>query len=342
MADYDEEIIPTLDDVLHPGDINAAAVADLTAATDDDDDTILLVIKPESDAIEDSFDDNFDDDFDPHYSAQASETAIAVTDADHDAMHNATTADDARSVASATATTYVATAGNMADDDDFEDELDLLSAHSHADAAWLDELDDDAEPNATAIPPRSPSNTSPSNTSPSYYEVASRYSKPAPPTVTIEPTASDASCDDSSTKSDESDDLADIIVAERFQHNSVQSNAHAQYTNSHTTQPDIEAAPMRDFNVATWGRPVVNFDTQDEAMAAAEQTTTTDANTATVVASVSLTESARAAHEVAPHPPALNVHALVDEITKQLMPEIEWKIRTRLHEILEQRFPDEN
>ena len=36
------------------------------------------------------------------------------------------------------------------------------------------------------------------------------------------------------------------------------------------------------------------------------------------------------------------ISEIVDEITRQLLPEIEWKIRTRVRDILEQRLTDEN
>lgn len=36
----------------------------------------------------------------------------------------------------------------------------------------------------------------------------------------------------------------------------------------------------------------------------------------------------------------LEISQIVDDITRQLMPEIEWKIRTRLRDMLEEHFPD--
>lgn len=41
-------------------------------------------------------------------------------------------------------------------------------------------------------------------------------------------------------------------------------------------------------------------------------------------------------------PSEIKISQLVDDITRQLMPEIEWKIRTHVRDILEQYFPDKD
>ena len=97
--------------------------------------------------------------------------------------------------------------------------------------------------------------------------------------------------------------IADQIVAERF--------------------PDVAAQPRQN--------------TQPAPTAAAPQTSQ---NSKLQTPPVKKSPAAPAKKPAPVTPANIDINTLVDEITAQLLPEIEWKIRTRVRDILEQYFPD--
>ena len=165
----------------------------------------------------------------------------------------------------------------------------------------------------------------------------------------------DASLDDDYL-SDNHDDLADLIVAESFPQNNTALRASFE-----DDTDDIELAANdkpRQYDVASWGEPVVNFEKaeepaappQAEATPAAAETTTevaaeVPAETSTRTAPADYTEPGGESPEHATAASVaiaadINVGALVDDITRKLMPEIEWKVRMRLREVLDDIFPE--
>ncbi|MGB5397904.1 MAG: hypothetical protein WBN96_12205 [Gammaproteobacteria bacterium] len=296
MKNYDDKIIPTLDDVIKPGDLDKAA-GDLSSFDDSMEDG-------EDDAIElftDSateLDDTFDNEFDKLYAgasnpADATELdEVLLEPADDEIILQPETIIDETDTP-ATDTPVVEPAENSAE------------AALEISVEDIDSLDDDMLTTDISALEEAPEN----------FQVASE----------VENTPAENVLDDENYN-DNHDDLADLIVAESFPHNdaalhaSIEDDAHdIELTNSAKPRtaesPSVQAAasPATASTIDAVAAETTP-DKPEPVTPGTESTTTIDAD--------------------------INVGALVDDITKKLMPEIEWKIRMRLREVLDEIFPE--
>jgi hypothetical protein len=297
MKNYDDKIIPTLDDVIKPGDLDNATIGDLSSFDDSMDDG-------EDDAIElftDSateLDDTFDSEFDKLYTGTSSPAEATELDdvllepADDEIILQPETIIDETDTR-VTDKPVVEPAINSAEE---TVEISVEAAGS---------LDDDMLATDISALEETPEN----------FQVASE----------VENTPAENALDDENFN-DNHDDLADLIVAESFPQNdaalhaSIEDDAHdIELTDSAKPRaadvPPVQAAarpaPASTTEVAA---AVTAPDKPEPVSPGTESTVTIDAD--------------------------INVGALVDDITKKLMPEIEWKIRMRLREVLDEIFPD--
>jgi hypothetical protein len=108
--------------------------------------------------------------------------------------------------------------------------------------------------------------------------------------------------------------ITDIIVAERFPANESEPPAE-------TPVPEVQEIPATDQDQSVSSNATETVETQTTETAAPEVALSPDTT------------------------PAINteimISEIVDEITHQLLPEIEWKIRTRVRDILDQRLTDD-
>ena len=310
MSKYDEKIIPTLDDVIKPGDLDKAVIGDLNSfddASDDDDGTIELFTDSTTE-----LDDTFDTEFDKLYTDTDSATEDLALD---DALLDTT-----------------------------DDELALQADSLGDDSETINLSDDKTTDDAFDISIEAPVNDtdiSALEETPEQFQVASQIDD-----------ASLENAADYDDLSDNHDDLADLIVAESFPQNDAALHASIE-DDAHDIDITANDKP-RAYDVASWGEPVVNFDKPEEPVAQ-PQAEVTPAAAVTVTATETATETtseapAETRGESPGHATAasaaiaadINVGALVDDITKKLMPEIEWKVRMRLREVLDEIFPEKD
>ncbi len=234
MSKHDDKVIPTLDDVIQPGDFDDTRIGDLNA---------------------------LEDDFDyPQYDIQ---------NEDQNESQRKASTDEYDSVELGDAPDF--------EDDSFDDAFGKLVVVAEPSSA-TDGLD-------LAI-----------------------FENPDSETVQLDPdmnTDLDSGFDshpDHPIDDSELDDIAELIVAERFPPDAAEPA---------TTGSASEPSP------------------EPEALSPAPDKTN---DAATPAATKAAATNNRA---------EIKISQLVDDITHQLMPEIEWKIRTRVRDILEQHFPDQ-
>lgn len=239
MSRHDEKIIPTLDDVIRPGDLNSVSIRERRNTPDDTEEENISLFTDTSDELDDAFDDEFEKIY-----AEA-------------------------------------------------DSLLQVEAPDETSAELIDDIDDDADDDEVELQLRD---------------------DPATPEVSDD---FDLEIDDNAES--EHDELADMIVAEKFPEDASVFISHDDDDDS-MLLPQAEAD--QEFDVASESNDTRTDDVKTPVI-------TTDENTTAPAVS---------------EPPAavgaeIDVKQLVDDITTKLMPEIEWKVRVRLREILDELFP---
>lgn len=302
MSDNKRKVIPTLDEVIQPGDIKDNEIVD---------EEIALFADSAADSVDDAFEDEFN-----QLSAglKASDEAIAL---DTDSPLE----DDLINVIDT-------------DDETLQIETPELSPNETHDTIAFNNVDDEV----VQLEAETPAETN--SDGPGFYEVASLYEKVDDTINSVEVEADLTEADLTEEVNEKINaDLADIIVAERFNKDEIEARSEDGEYNVAIT----ETEPEREYDVATWGEPVVKLDAEADIESIDDDLSAEDVAAeapAVVQDEIKLEQQADPEPVTATEHANVDISKLVDEITTQLMPEIEWKIRTRLRDILAEHFPN--